>query len=536
MLIRSISIRNFYSFESATINFTDYTGIVQILGKNKDSGGSNGSGKSVIFDAVSWGIYGKTIRKSTEESLVNSKVGRDCAVIVEIDLESGDKVLIERVKRPSSLNFIINGVTRNKENASETQLEIDRVLQSDYKSFIASTVFGQHSQVDFLSSSPDDKRNIIKNCFNLDNVFSKRDSVKALKSEYTVESKTLTTILDSLKAEQTKLQEKVPDKKYKYVELPPLNEILKHEKRASEIKTKIATLNAEITKSKGIVSKLSESISKGSYTEESDCPVCKAKYQKTQSEADLSDLEDKKFAESVLIGDKKILIDNLTGELNSIKDSLAYSSSEWAKYNEKNKLVQDAKNVLDRLEEVNASIAKHEEKIKELSLSLEVMKFWEKAFSEQGMIRYIIRNILEYFNLKSNEYLSILSNNQFKIVFSDDLSEVITNNSQEVKFISLSGGEKRKVNLAIMLALQDLQNKLSKVQCNLIFFDEVGENLDPISMQAIATLLHTLKNEYPNKLVFVITHNDYLKNAFSEYPHIDVVKHKGISKIDYGSN
>lgn len=536
MLIRSISVRNFYSFESATINFTDYNGIVQILGKNKDSGGSNGSGKSVIFDAVTWGIYGKCIRKFTEESLVNTKAGRDCAVITEIDLESGDKILIERTKRPTSLNFFVNGVNRNKENASETQIEIEKTIQSDYKSFIASTVFGQHSQVDFLSSSADEKRNIIKNCFNLDHVFSKRDSVKVLKSEYTVELKTLTTLLDSLKSEQTKLQEKIPDKKYKYVELPPLNDILKSEKRISDIKAKITTLNSDITKSKAILAKLSESISKGVFSEESDCPVCKAKYQKTQSESDVSALEYKKFDESVLIGDKKILIDNLTGELNSLKDSLTYSSSEWAKYNEKNKLVQDSKNVLDRLTDVNANIVKHEERIKELTLNLEVMKFWEKAFSEQGMIRYIIRNILEYFNLKSNEYLSILSNNQFKIVFSDDLSETITNNSQEVKFISLSGGEKRKVNLAIMLALQDLQNKLSKVQCNLIFFDEVGENLDSISMQAIATLLHTLKNEYPNKLVFVITHNDYLKNAFSEYPHIDVIKSKGISKIDYGSN
>lgn len=536
MLIKSISVKNFYSFESATINFTDYTGIVQILGKNKDSGGSNGSGKSVIFDAVSWGIYGKCIRKFTEESLVNTKAGRDCAVITEIDLESGDKILIERAKRPTSLNLFVNGVNKNKENATETQLEIDRLIQSDYKSFVASTVFGQHSQLDFLSSSPDEKRNIIKNCFNLEHVFSKRDSVKILKSSYTGETKTLNAVLESLKAEQAKLQEKVPDKKYKYVELPPLNEILKNEKKVTDLKNKITTLSSEVTKSKVVVSKLTESLSKGVFSEQSDCPVCKAKYEKTQGEEDLKELQSKKDNEDALIQEKQTQIGVLTADLNAAKALVTYSSTEWAKYNEKNKLVQDSKNVLDRLGEISVSIVKHEEQIKALSLDLEVMKFWEKAFSGQGMIRYIVRNILEYFNLKSNEYLSILSNNQFKITFSDDLSEVITNNAQEVKFISLSGGEKRKVNLAIMLALQDLQNKLSKVQCNLIFFDEVGENLDSISMQAIATLLHTLKNEYPNKVVFVITHNEYLKNAFSEYPHIDVVKNKGISKIDYGSN
>ena len=128
--------------------------------------------------------------------------------------------------------------------------------------------------------------------------------------------------------------------------------------------------------------------------------------------------------------------------------------------------------------------------------------------------------------------LSVLTNNQFVIEFADDLSEKITNNGVETSFISLSGGEKRKVNMAIMLALQELQNQISRTQCNLMFFDEVAENLDSNSMEAMYNLLNILKNKHPNKVFLLITHNNYLLELFSEAQKIEVVKSKGISRIN----
>ena len=159
------------------------------------------------------------------------------------------------------------------------------------------------------------------------------------------------------------------------------------------------------------------------------------------------------------------------------------------------------------------------------------MKFWELAFSEKEIVRYIIRNILEYFNLKSNEYVSILTNNQFRVEFSDDLSESIKNNGSEVKYISLSGGEKRKLNLAIMLALQDLSSKVSRTDCDLVFFDEVCDNVDDNGILAIHNLFLSLREQYPTKKLFLITHNNKLSELLNETQEIKVVKEKGISSI-----
>ena len=49
MHINKVEINNFYSVKKASLKFDKYKGLVLIEGKNKDTGGSNGSGKSVLI-------------------------------------------------------------------------------------------------------------------------------------------------------------------------------------------------------------------------------------------------------------------------------------------------------------------------------------------------------------------------------------------------------------------------------------------------------------------------------------------------------
>ena len=528
MKIKRIKAKNFYSFQELDLDFNKLNGIVRITGKNKDSGGSNGSGKSSILESVVWGLFGKTIRKSTEESLVNNITGKNCEVAVLIE-NSGLEIQIRRTKRPTSLNLFVDGVNKNAESAVETQKRIEELLQLDYKSFLASVVFGQHSEISFLDSSPEDKRNIIKNCFNLEEFFSKRNSVKELKSKYTAESKLYSQFLSQLESERDKLEKSIPDKKYKYIDLPPLQSVLDAEKQIQQLLNSITPINSEISKNKDKLKKLESQIKEGEYASEKDCPVCKSKYVKCQTHDDIVKLEFEKQSIQSTIDFDINQIEKLKSNIEALKPS--YTSTEWAKYNDKNKMVLEAQKHLDKLEEVKSKIEGHKKLVVSLSNKVEIMKFWELAFSEKGIVKYIIRNILDYFNLKSNEYTSILTNNQFSIEFSDELAETIKNRGIETKYISLSGGENRKINLAIMLALQDLSTKISKVNCNLIFFDEVCDNIDNLGIESIHNLLHTLKIQHSDKVLFIITHNNYLQDLLIETKEIKVIKEKGLSKI-----
>ena len=533
MQIKKLTAKNFYSFKSLNIDFSEITGITRVLGRNKDSGGSNGAGKSVLFEAVTWGIYGTTIRKSTESALVNAQAAKDCSVSVLLEKKGVGTVLITRAKRPSSLDVEINGTLINKATASLTQEYLEEILETDYKSFLASVVFGQHSTFTFLDSTPEDKRKIIKNCFNLEDIFSKRASVKQLKSSYQGELKVVGTLLANLVNERDSLEAEVPDERYKLIKLPSLENILKSEGKISENEKKIRELQRGLKKNRDKLRRINDSIKEGVYEDEKECHVCKSTYTKSQTRKDVATLKKESKELAHQIKESEIVVKGLRDTNETIIPKI--SSSEWAKYNKKNKQIENAQSSIHRLSQVCSQLEEYELKRSELDSLLEVMKFWEIAFSEKGLTRYIIRNILDYFNLRTNEYISLLTNGQFSLEFNDELSESIFNNNVETRYISLSGGEKRKVNLAIMLSLQDLSSKISRTDCNLLFFDEVCDNIDNPGILAVNNLLRTLETQNPEKKVLVITHNNYLQELLGDTQAITVRKHKGISKINNGN-
>jgi|TARA_R110000744_G_scaffold99424_1_gene191933 DNA repair exonuclease SbcCD ATPase subunit len=533
MQIQKISARNFYSFKSLDLDFTSLNGIVRILGKNKDSLGSNGAGKSVLFEAVTWGLFGTTIRKSTDTALINTQAGSDCSVSILLEKEGVGTILITRAKKPSSLSVSINEKELSGERASEIQARLEELLETDYKSFLASVVFGQHASFTFLDSTPEDKRKIIKNCFNLDDIFSKRSSVKNLKSSYQGEMKVMDALISSLLEEHDALQSEVPDAKYKLVELPNLEDILDSESKIVANDRITRDLQRISKKERDRLRRVNDSVKEGVYKTDKDCPVCKSSFTKSQSLDDIHSFTKEARLLSDQISSREKEIQNIKEANNSLIPLI--SSSEWAEYNKKNKQIENSQGSLHRLSQVTTQLEDYQKKKVDLDSLLEVMKFWELAFSEKGLIRYVIRNILEYFNLKSNEYVSILTGNQFSLKFNDELSEEISNNGTLTKYISLSGGEKRKVNLAIMLALQDLSSKISRTDCNLLFFDEVCDNLDDPGILAVNNLLHTLNSHSPDKKVLVITHNGLLQDLLGDSQSITVTKSKGISSINNGN-
>ncbi|NDB86892.1 MAG: hypothetical protein EB127_30010, partial [Alphaproteobacteria bacterium] len=202
---------------------------------------------------------------------------------------------------------------------------------------------------------------------------------------------------------------------------------------------------------------------------------------------------------------------------------------QWYELKKKEDLFLSQKKIKDEYNEILARRQEQELKKNNLELNYEIMRFWEKAFSEQGLIKYFIRNILDYLNFKTNEYLSLLTNNQFVITFNEELEEIITNNGRKLSYISLSGGEKRKINLSVMLALQSLLSHTSKEQSNIIFFDEIAENMDEDGCVGVLNLLKSLKEE--DKTIFLITHNAHLKSLLDGCQILKVEKKNGESRI-----
>ena len=525
MKINKVEIKNFYSIKNVVLNFDNFKGLVLLEGKNRDTGGSNGSGKSVLIEAVVWGLFGRTIRKSTEDALINLYSKKECSVRITVN----NNVVIERGKKPTYLRFLVGEEDKSRDNATNTQKLIEEYLNTNYKVFLATTVFGQQNNIEFISATPDDKRSIIKNFLNLESLFSLRDSVKKLKSNYSLEIKRQAAVIN----EHTKTIKELDGKVKKVEELKKevegkydstildtdLNDILAIEENNRSVEWQIAGIEKEIDALQDRHEDLANQFRNP--TSQEICDKCNqpldvpyhpkhVMYLIRECEVALEEFEDK-----------------LSNCNNQLQDA-PIPSSQYNKIIEYRDLCSKVETFLLVKDE---TLQKQEEahRIKEdHSNKYETMRFWEKAFSEAGLVKYIIRNILKYLNGKTNFYLSHLSKGKFFIEFDEHLKEIITTGGREISYISLSGGEKKKINLAVMLGLQQLLTISHKEENNLMFFDEVAESLDQDGLDGLYILLSELKK---NKTLFVITHNNYLKSLMDNVRTLSITKYKGISSL-----
>jgi DNA repair exonuclease SbcCD ATPase subunit len=525
MKINKVEINNFYSIKNATLSFDKFKGLVLVNGKNKDTGGSNGAGKSALIESVVWGLFGKTIRKSTEEALINVYTKKACSVRITVN----GNVTIERGKKPTYLRFFVGDEERTQDNALQTQRLIEEHLKTNYKVFLASTIFGQQNNIEFISATPEDKRTIIKNFLNMDSIFELRDSVKHLKSKYSQTIKNQNAIIGEHEKSLTsfdkslgnleKLRKDVEGKYDEETLAMSLNDVIQLEADNAALDRSIAGVNKEIDALEDRIRHLSLKLEDPQSHEY--CEMCgqvvdapfhpkRISHEIEECKNYITEYEEQKIRE--LEKQKPVPI----------------TSSEYHQVIEYNALKKESETFEDLREQTKQKIQDAHDIKQEHNNKYEIMRFWEKAFSESGLVKYIIKNILSYFNGKTNFYLSHLSKGKFFIEFDEELKETILHNGQQISYISLSGGEKRKIGLAVMLGLQQLLTLSHKSDNNLMFFDEVAENLDQDGLDGLYILLSELKK---SKNLFVITHNNYLKSLMDNVKTLTITKSKGISSI-----
>lgn len=511
MKIKSIKIKNFYSYEEAELNFEELNNLVYVDGKNKDAGGSNGSGKSSLFEAVVWGLTGKTIRKSIEDAVVNFNNSESCVVDLEVD-----DYRIIRGKRPSKLQLFYRGEEITKESQKVTQEFLEKQLGFTYKSIVSTMVYGQNSPTEFLGATKDEKRAIIKHYLDLDDVFRYRDRSKATKLDTSREIKAHETLISKLDTQIEQLKQDLGTDVNEPVY--DLAVIQKLETKAIESRAQIRQISHDIQYWSGVLPILKDPVDT--------CDACGQAITE----------EDLEFARKKVKQDRQTIkdrVEDLKEKLAKEEEALAsinipISSAELIQSMKAFKDLSDKEQIQYKISEKAEQIEELKKELASLKLNYELYKFWESGFSEKGLIRYIIRSILNKFNDIANHYLKVLTNEKFSIYFDDQLEETIFYNNKIIHYISLSGGEKNRVDLAIMLALQQIPALLQKETIDIILFDEIGGFLDDEGIEALYILLREL-NE--TKKLFIITHNSTLKNKLRDCCKLTIIKKDESSRI-----
>ena len=176
--------------------------------------------------------------------------------------------------------------------------------------------------------------------------------------------------------------------------------------------------------------------------------------------------------------------------------------------------------------EILDEISTLEEKKEKLLDRINKLEFAVEAYGNAGIKSYLLDAVTPFLNKKANEYLSKLSGNTAEIEFStvtrlangelrDKFEVRINNQVGGDSYKSNSTGERRRIDLAISLALQDLVMTRSNARLNILLYDEVFDGVDAVGCENVILLLQEMSKKVES--IFVITHNDILKTYFDKY-------------------
>lgn len=202
MVIKSLKLRNYRRFERLDLELPE--NIIGIMGRN-------GAGKSTIVEAIGWALYGNRLVRNDKADVRTQGADDSATCSAEmVFVYGGEEYRIERrLKGKSAVSEA--AVWRSGSSEPEAVQDrgvnefIEKLLQLDYRSFLAS-VFAQQKDLDSLSSMQgEQRRQTVNRLINIDRIDQARETVRQDAKGKTREAagkRSATKDVEQLKAQQ----------------------------------------------------------------------------------------------------------------------------------------------------------------------------------------------------------------------------------------------------------------------------------------------------------------------------------------------
>ena len=571
IIFKQISWRNFLSTgDQPTIISLDKSATTLIIGEN-------GSGKSTILDALTFGLFGKPFRSINKSQLINTI--NEKGLIVEIDFSIGNKkFLVRRGIKPNIFEILQDGKLLDQlANIRDYQEYLEKViLKLNYKSFTQIVLLGSSTFEPFMQLKQSDRRAIVEDLLDIQ-IFSSMNSIlKQKNSELKNDMGTL-EIEKGLHNQNIKIQEDY----IKRLQEDSQSVISQKEKEITQFESKrktatdtMAALNSEIgTLGKKMLNE--DSAKKKSseyekvqsqielklhnaekelefYENNSTCSTCKQVIDDEFKKEKLIDISNK-------IDDKKDGLDKLQSEIDSLGKTLKEYREIGENLVEKHKELVVIQSKIDSIgdniertqKEIDSLKNKKkldnsvEDELKVLKENLEecmrdyvelcdrkkLHEYAHELLRDSGIKTKIIRQYVPIINKYMNKYLNDLD---FLINFSIDENFNETIQSQyrdEFSYASFSEGEKMRIDLALLFTWRQVAKLKNSVNTNLLIMDEVFDSsLDAEGTDAFLKIINSMD---VNTNVFVISHKGEI--LFDKFiSTIKFTKERSFSKIEAG--
>lgn len=459
---------NFLSYKELDLDFQD-RGLVLIQGQNT-------AGKSSIPSAITWNLFGRTVKGLGGDDVVNWDINQDCFVEVAMEQKSHStrSITVRRWRldsdRGNDIEIEIDGsIVSGRQR--EIQEVINETLQTDFKTFINSVLFSS-GMVKYLAEETDKgQREIFKRFLNLQEYDKAAETASIKILELETSANTVYQTLNSVKEKKEVLLETFENCKKWYKEYEENREakiaILEQEIQSFDkpIPPKLEEHNVDMGNlSKTITHLLDDKNSsqmdwatmhgrleqwgedyKNLQVLEGTCPLCKQSINRDTVGRHLTELKDRirtEFERSELLRNRISEIDSdiqqHVTEQTRVQEmeqrnrtvleaySGSYSLYETNKTNMATRIkeLKNPENPYKKsLDEAKISLTKlpdvsHlESQFQELHEAILYTEFIKNLFKPKGIQSYIIEHSFDELNNKTNTYLRDLSNGELSMEF-----------------------------------------------------------------------------------------------------------------------
>jgi DNA repair exonuclease SbcCD ATPase subunit len=543
LVFHTIRYKNFLSTGN------DWTEIKLDRSKSTLIVGSVGSGKSSVTEAIIYCLFGKPYRKIKIGGLVNSinKKG----LLTECEFSIGKhKYLVRRGQKPGIFEIWCDGsmLNQNGDNRDYQAILEKNILRMSLKVFTQVAVLGAAEYVPFMELSAGARREMIEGLLDID-IFSRMNIL--LKQRLSETKQTYTELKHQMSLLKQKMElsksfiSTLQDDKAKKIEA--LNETAARidaqiEASLAEIEAKteeMTTLQETISHSPSVSHKLQELRDLGKkfstklkslektiafFTDNSECPTCNQSITDEFRNTVLEDKESQKLgvirAEDQLqskLNDIQSEVDRIDAVREKINTISQYIIKQNANISSNRKYLNQIKKDIAGVESENSDLAKHQEeyqKTKEESKDVasryeqivsqvEMMTQAASVLKDDGVKAQVIKQYIPIINRYVERYLAALDffvGVEFDTEFNESFK---SRGRDEFSYFSFSEGEKKRISMAIMLAMRSVAKIKNSVNTSLLFLDEVVDsNLDEQGLDDMFKLFDTMDDTN----LFVISH------------------------------
>ncbi len=262
---KSITLHHFLSFEESVINLDD-RGFCLVSGINRDvrdAAKSNGSGKSSIFNAISFVLTGETLQ-GLKTNLGNLYFDDGCWVSLDFNLDGHDYTLLrskDDSKYGTNLKITVDGVDRSGKGIRESEEVLSQLMPDITSELIGSVILiGQGMPNRFTNNTPAKRKEILEHLSKSDYMIQDlKNRVEARSIEL---SKKVREIEDKILADESKFKVYSQQLESARAELIEASKPTDYDSQISTLKAELDKLIDEESKTISDIQKLTEEAKK----------------------------------------------------------------------------------------------------------------------------------------------------------------------------------------------------------------------------------------------------------------------------------